>query len=157
MSQNSLSFVISSGAGLQDDPPVRRLIRPGSATITTTNPIEVMDSSFSHRTSSEESHEEDLSLQPGCWLATYTRMRSNGTQSNHARRTTSTRDTTQSPVCLHPEFDFHSTAYEGACSRFQVDLTDLTMLTNFNIGRGTIAALAADPSRLLSLIGGTGW
>ncbi|KAJ5217236.1 hypothetical protein N7468_010244 [Penicillium chermesinum] len=49
------------------------------------------------------------------------------------------------------------TEYEAVRSRFQVDVQDLSMLTNFNVGRPTIAALSADPSRLRSLLGFSQW
>lgn len=50
-----------------------------------------------------------------------------------------------------------STEYEAVRAWFQVDLKDLALLTNFNVGRGTISALSADPGRLLSLLGNRQW
>ncbi|KAK0255297.1 hypothetical protein LTR91_018871 [Friedmanniomyces endolithicus] len=42
--------------------------------------------------------------------------------------------------------------YERTRSRFGVDLQSLSLLTNFNVGKSTIALLAADPTRLASLL-----
>lgn len=50
-----------------------------------------------------------------------------------------------------------SSAYEAARCRFQVDVVDLSMLTNFNVGEGTRAVLAADPGRLVTLLGHSQW
>ncbi|KAK5125009.1 hypothetical protein LTR85_001200 [Meristemomyces frigidus] len=47
--------------------------------------------------------------------------------------------------------------YERARSKFGVGLTDLAILTNFNVGKSTIAVLSADPSRLASLLGQQQW
>lgn len=47
--------------------------------------------------------------------------------------------------------------YERARARFGVDLTDLAALTNFSVGKSTIAILSADPSRLASLLGQQQW
>lgn len=47
--------------------------------------------------------------------------------------------------------------YQRARSRFGVELTDLAMLTNFNVGKSTIAILSADPARLASLLGQEQW
>ncbi|KAI7090310.1 hypothetical protein KC356_g1731 [Hortaea werneckii] len=48
-------------------------------------------------------------------------------------------------------------AYQFARSRFDVELSDLGVLTNFNVGKSTIAVIAADPSRLLTLLGRHQW
>jgi hypothetical protein len=48
-------------------------------------------------------------------------------------------------------------SYETARSKFRVDVTDLSILTNFNIGKSTIPILSADPSRLASLMGYQQW
>ena len=50
-----------------------------------------------------------------------------------------------------------TSSYEIARSRFQVDLNDLTMLTNFNVGRETGFILSEDPSQLLTLLGYSQW
>lgn len=50
-----------------------------------------------------------------------------------------------------------ASAYEVARSRFQVDVTQLAMLTNFNINGRTKAALAAEPERLATLMGHEYW
>ncbi|KAK0936027.1 hypothetical protein LTR29_012399 [Friedmanniomyces endolithicus] len=42
--------------------------------------------------------------------------------------------------------------YERTRSRFGIDLQSLSLLTNFNVGKSTIALLAADPTRLASLL-----
>ena len=47
--------------------------------------------------------------------------------------------------------------YETARAKFMVDVTDLSVLTNFNIGKGTISQLAKDPMRLASLLGHQQW
>ena len=47
--------------------------------------------------------------------------------------------------------------YETARSKFLVDVTDLSILTNFNVGKSTIPLLAADPSRLATLMGHKQW
>ncbi|KAK4549580.1 hypothetical protein LTR36_006577 [Oleoguttula mirabilis] len=47
--------------------------------------------------------------------------------------------------------------YERARSKFGVGLTDLAVLTNFNVGKNTIAILSADSSRLASLLGQQHW
>ncbi|EMC99449.1 hypothetical protein BAUCODRAFT_337272 [Baudoinia panamericana UAMH 10762] len=43
--------------------------------------------------------------------------------------------------------------YERACAKFGLELTSLAILTNFNVGKSTIAMLSSDPSRLASLLG----
>lgn len=48
-------------------------------------------------------------------------------------------------------------AYQSARSRFGVELSDLGVLTNFNVGKSTIAIIAADPSRLITLLGRHQW
>lgn len=48
-------------------------------------------------------------------------------------------------------------AYQAVRSRFGVELTDLAVLTNFNVGKSTIAMLSADPSRLVSVLGQHQW
>jgi len=47
--------------------------------------------------------------------------------------------------------------YERVRNKFGLDLTDLSILTNFNVGKSTIAILSADPSRLASLLGQQQW
>ena len=42
--------------------------------------------------------------------------------------------------------------YERARSRFGIDLQSLSLLTNFNVGKSTIALLPANPTRLASLL-----
>lgn len=60
-------------------------------------------------------------------------------------------------VLPSPTVSTLSTPYELTQSRFQVDLANLSLLTNFNVGLGTITALSADPGRLLSLFGYSQW
>lgn len=47
--------------------------------------------------------------------------------------------------------------YETARAKFTVDVTDLAILTNFNVGKSTIPILSADPLRLASLLGYPQW
>ena len=47
--------------------------------------------------------------------------------------------------------------YETARAKFSVDVADLAILTNFNVGKSSIAILAADPIRLASLMGYQQW
>ena len=47
--------------------------------------------------------------------------------------------------------------YETARAKFMVDVTDLAILTNFNVGKSTIPILSADPMRLASLLGHPQW
>lgn len=47
--------------------------------------------------------------------------------------------------------------YETARAKFTVDVTDLAILTNFNVGKSTIPILSADPTRLASLLGHPQW
>lgn len=47
--------------------------------------------------------------------------------------------------------------YETARSKFQVDVVDLTMLTNFHVGASTIPILAGDRANLASLMGYRQW
>jgi hypothetical protein len=56
-----------------------------------------------------------------------------------------TSDLVLGDLSLHPE-------YERARSKFGVDLMSLSILTNFNVGKSTIAILSADPTRLASLL-----
>ena len=49
------------------------------------------------------------------------------------------------------------TNYETARSKFHVDIADLSILTNFNVGKSTIPILSADPSRLASILGYQQW
>lgn len=50
-----------------------------------------------------------------------------------------------------------SSGYEHARSRFKIDITDLSMLTHFNVGKSTIPILSADPSRLVTLLDQQQW
>ena len=47
--------------------------------------------------------------------------------------------------------------YETARAKFAVDVVDLAILTNFNVGKSTIPILSADPMRLASLLGHPQW
>jgi hypothetical protein len=47
--------------------------------------------------------------------------------------------------------------YERARSKFGIDLMSLSILTNFNVGKSTIAILSADPTRLASLLNLQQW
>ncbi|KAK3615045.1 hypothetical protein LTR56_026835 [Elasticomyces elasticus] len=47
--------------------------------------------------------------------------------------------------------------YERARSKFGIDLMSLSILTNFNVGKSTIAILSADPTRLASLLNLAQW
>lgn len=47
--------------------------------------------------------------------------------------------------------------YEAARSKFHVDIADLSILTNFNVGKGAIAVLSANPTRIADLLGHTRW
>lgn len=47
--------------------------------------------------------------------------------------------------------------YEAARSKFNLDVTDFAMLSNFHIGKGTIPILSADPMRLASIMGNERW
>lgn len=47
--------------------------------------------------------------------------------------------------------------YETARAKFRIDLTDLSILTNFNIGKSAIPILSADPGRLATLLGQQEW
>ena len=47
--------------------------------------------------------------------------------------------------------------YETARAKFTIDVADLSILTNFNVGKSTIPILSADPMRLASLLGHEQW
>ena len=47
--------------------------------------------------------------------------------------------------------------YETARAKFSVDVTDLAVLTNFNVSKSAIPILSADPMRLASLLGHQQW
>jgi hypothetical protein len=47
--------------------------------------------------------------------------------------------------------------YETARAKFSVDVADLAILTNFNVGKSAIPILSADPMRLASLLGHPQW
>lgn len=47
--------------------------------------------------------------------------------------------------------------YEAARAKFEVDVIDLSMLTNFNITRATSAVLSSDPGLLVTLLGHSVW
>ncbi|KAK3686490.1 hypothetical protein LTR37_019775 [Vermiconidia calcicola] len=47
--------------------------------------------------------------------------------------------------------------YETARSKFRVDLTELSILTNFNVDKSTIPILTADPARLGTLLDHRQW
>ncbi len=49
------------------------------------------------------------------------------------------------------------TQYETARAKFHIDLTELSILTNFNVGKSTIPILSADPTRLAALLGHQQW
>lgn len=42
--------------------------------------------------------------------------------------------------------------YETVRAKFRIDLTDLSALTNFNVGKSTIPIISADPTRLAGLM-----
>ena len=47
--------------------------------------------------------------------------------------------------------------YETARSKFQLDVTQLSVLTNFHVGKSTIPILSADPGRLVDLLEHRQW
>lgn len=47
--------------------------------------------------------------------------------------------------------------YGSARSKFHLDITDLSILTNFNVGKSTIPILSANPTRLADLLGHPQW
>lgn len=47
--------------------------------------------------------------------------------------------------------------YETTRSKFNLDITDLSMLTNFNVGKSLIPLFAAEPTRLAGLLGEQQW
>lgn len=49
------------------------------------------------------------------------------------------------------------TSYETARAKFQIDLVDLSMLTNFHVGHSTIGVLGKDRENLASLVGYRHW
>ena len=69
---------------------------------------------------------------------------------SRAKPPTTTFDLLSSNLATYP-------AYQLVRSKFGVDLTDLVVLTNFNVGKATTAILSADPSRLISLLGQQQW
>ncbi len=50
-----------------------------------------------------------------------------------------------------------SSPYEQARAKFQVDVTELSMLTNFHVGKGCIPILGANVSNLKSLLSARQW
>lgn len=48
-------------------------------------------------------------------------------------------------------------SYETARARFQIDLVDLSVLTNFHVGQSTIGVLGKDRANLASLLGYRHW
>lgn len=47
--------------------------------------------------------------------------------------------------------------YETARAKFSIDVADLAILTNFNVGKSSIPILSSDPTRLASLLGYPQW
>ena len=50
-----------------------------------------------------------------------------------------------------------NSAYEKTRMKFCIDLTDLNILTNFNVNSSAIKVLGEDPSRLSALLGHRAW
>ena len=187
MAKESFPFIVSSGPRLQTDPAVRTLIRKqamkdvanarkkrgnyGRVNMRqlpifeqdTDIPIRVLDGDDT--TSRESSETLDFDSSPENATA------SSKTSSEEAcegfdelvprYRVPAKRKAPFAASRAHEQLSLAAVSlfsnYETARSKFRVDVTDLTILTNFNIGKSTIPILSADPSRLASLMGYRQW
>ena len=77
------------------------------------------------------------------------------------RKDWSRKDSSTAVVSRRNAFSFDAinllSDYESARSRFQVDITNLSMLTGFNMGKSIIPILSADASRFASLMSLQQW
>ncbi|KAJ3544823.1 hypothetical protein NM208_g2851 [Fusarium decemcellulare] len=179
MAENNLSFVISDGPKLQKDPQIRALIRKHAMkNVALTRkkrcdyrrpnvvrvPVGICPTSIPFRpvVSLDPSPRSDNSLDPATLVESADVIPASDQESEHTDVVLSIGSTAYdvgiaanipSPLSTTSV----STTYELARSKFQVDLTDLSMLTNFNVGEGTMLALSADPGRLLTLLGYSQW
>ena len=174
--ENNFPFIVSSGPKLQSDPSVRQLIRKqamrdvgiarkrkgtygkqNTGQLPRTDvPIRPVVSSStggssSSRTDSPETYASDTSGS------------SKGTEDTEVEelfdcQLVPARSTKTSPngSAFLQTLTLPS-SYETTRSKFNIDIVDLSMLTNFNVGKSTIPILFADPTRLAALLGQEQW
>lgn len=173
--ENNFPFIVSSGPKLQSDPSVRQLIRKqamrdvgiarkrkGTYGKQNTGQLPKTDVQFRPVVSSSSGSNSNRTDSPEMY-GSDTSGSSKDTEDTEVeglfdRQLVPARSTNASPNAS----SFLQTlkllsSYETTRSRFNIDIVDLSMLTNFNVGKSTIAILFADPTRLAALLGQEQW
>lgn len=165
-SSSSFHFIVSNGPKLQHDPNVRTMIRKQAMK-------DVGDARRKRRKNARDAAAQQLARDD---TTTTTSIQS--TSSSDGTFDSSSSDTSGGVGLADEAGDYDEllpllsehgyppklgspmslpSSYEVARARFRVDVTDLSMLTNFNVGRGVISVLGADPSNLATLLGSRAW
>lgn len=173
MTANSFPFIVSSGPKLQNDPNIRAVIRKqamkdvgnarrkrgssGRVNLRTARVVETTNVSIRSEASPDSSLESSSTESSGSSKTAedtdYDELLPRHSVVSKRRNPNGTRD--QDPFSFATISLFSN--YETARSKFQIDVVDLTMLTNFHVGRSTIPILTADPANLASLLGYRQW
>ena len=179
MAEKSFPFIVLNGPKL-DDPGARRIIRKqamkdvgnarrrrgnyGRVNMRQLPTFEATDVPIRYSVSSDSSRESSAPLD---LTSAETSDSSNSTDATDydeivPRETVPTQQRfpvaklrTPSPLSLTAINLFSN--YETARAKFMVDVTELSFLTNFNVGKSTIPILTADPGRLAALLGHQQW
>lgn len=130
---------------LFEEPPLKNMVSIGSMVSSTDLSIISSDSSSCAPNATLESsvclrgqNEEEHSTRANAALATI-------------QRTESSESALMTPSLTS------NLEYNRVRLKFGVDIVDLSILTNFNVGKSTMAVLSDDPSRLASLLGLYQW
>ena len=175
MTADSFPFIVSSGPKLQDDPGIRAVIRKQA----------MRDAGLSRRKRGAAARVNLKALPTGPRTDVPIQAETSSDSSRESPTTTetssdssrSTEDTDYDEVVPRSDvvvkrrnragvrgqdpFSFAAISlfsnYETARSKFQIDLVDLTMLTNFHVGKSTIPILAGNRDNLALLLGYRSW
>ena len=168
---NSFPFIVSSGPKLQNDPTIRAVIRKqamkdvgksrrGVSSRIKSKVVRVPDTtdvSMWSETSSESSRESSTTASSD----SITTPEDDDYDEVLPRQSAVLKWKGPAGVRAQDPFSFAAISlfsdYETARSKFQIDIVDLTMLTNFHVGQSTIKVLAGDRANLVSLLGYRQW
>lgn len=165
MPSSNFPFIVSNGPKLQHDPSVRTMIRKQAMK-------DVGNARRQRRKGARDVATQPLARDDSTTTPTQSTPSSDGTLE------ASSSDTSGGVRLADEDCDYDellplpsephrrpelasriplSTTYELARARFRVDITDLSMLANFNVGRSVISVLGADPANLATLLGSRTW